>query len=178
MNVLGVTPAVDSYTEEVRLWQRKNQRPASPEESYPVWTIDGVALPHCVPFDRAAAYSRNPVLDFVTPLTRVDTMNFMVDMAAPYLDRISGRAGPDSNNGRTGLLVCRCGFWGCGSLSAFVVRNADVVEWRDAAWYEFFEDDYVPAGPPPTGPRFVFDAQQYDQVLADLTAEFAPPKAL
>jgi hypothetical protein len=174
MNVLGVMPAVNTWTDYVGgVWKRKVKR----EEPYLAWTIDGVPLPHCLPFEGGGANDPGrPWLTFVTPLTHDETMFAVERESIDYLDRLAGRSGPDFRNGRTGVLICDCGDWGCGSLSAFVSRTDEHVEWRDVQWYAYFDPE---EGEPtaPTGPTFAFDAQQYDQVLADLTAEFAPPTA-
>ena len=69
--------------------------------------------------------------------------------------------GGDFADGRLGVHTCYCGDLGCGAISARVVRHGDLVEWRNLAYQNLYDDQAIPVD----APTFEFSATQYDEVF-------------
>jgi hypothetical protein len=84
---------------------------------------------------------------------------------ARVVDKLLRRAPPDLPPDRVALYVCpECGDLGCGAVAASVIREGDVVIWRDFAWERDWEDALVQGQPIELGP-FHFDRGSYGRLL-------------
>ena len=163
---LGVVSADTAHHELVSTGRRRREvMPVS--ATFLDWTIDGVPLRQHLTEegDEGQGYER------VTLLSQTSTSGH------EQIDRLLGRAWPDAKDGRTALLVCaECFSLGCGAITALVVFSWDTVQWRNLA-HEFPWEDPTPSefeNPPVS---FVFDRQQYTDLLLSLRARFDPDLA-
>ena len=149
MNILGVEDAVNlmSMTDGKRYWQ---EHPAS----FLDFTIDGTSLREL--FDRPDYLTLLTANDFDSS-TRLESLQRLlgVDIPPPSftprfhrtrLDRWLRRRGTPYapwgtafEDGRVGLLFCRCGDLDCGTLSTRLEFHRDSVVWRDIGWQTTYE---------------------------------------
>lgn len=149
MNVLGVEDAVNlmSMTDGKRYWQ---------EHPMPFldFTIDGTSLREL--FDRPDYLTLLTVNDFDSA-TRSESMERLLGVPAAPPDftpryhrtrfdrwlRLRGTPyapwGAVFEDGRIGLLFCRCGDLDCGTLSTRLEFHEDFVIWRDIGWQTTYE---------------------------------------
>ena len=84
---------------------------------------------------------------------------------AAVVEKLMARAAPDLPPDRVALYICpECGDLSCGAVTASVVREGDIVTWRDFAWERDWEDapdhgERIAVGP------FRFDRGAYGRVL-------------
>ena len=86
---------------------------------------------------------------------------------AEFAGQLTLQAAPLSDSGRVLLYICpECGDIGCGAYSAKVARDQDTYSWGDFAYENGYED---PRPLEAVGP-FVFEASQYEAVIASASA--------
>jgi hypothetical protein len=160
---LGTVPNVMSaQVKEKAGWLRS--RFVDRDFAYQDWLIDDVQLRKLV------AWPNGHVTGDVTPVQN--------DWAGPELAIASLRTllGLDSGrdwdtkmpDGRVALLFCEsCLDFGCGALTAELLINSKVAEWRNVGW----QVDYEPLDlTRQDGPAisFVFDRNEYEKLLEGL----------
>jgi len=120
------------------------------------FTVDGESLLRCL----TRADGGHP--DFMGGFVRG-----VADANSVKLAMLAGSRPPETEEGRYLLYVCpECGDIGCGAYAARVRVGADTVEWHDFA----YENGYEPPRQIAEVGPFVFERQQYQQVLERASA--------
>jgi hypothetical protein len=71
----------------------------------------------------------------------------------------------DFPNNRRSLFICaECGDLGCGAMTSLIVREGEVVIWKEFGFENTYEDNVMLAPYEGVGP-FIFDAQAYQRLF-------------
>jgi hypothetical protein len=155
-DVLGIVASETEWTELGRLGTVTKRRP------FLDFTVNGQPFRSLVGLAEYGA-------EAVSETTRL--MDDWPDGALAQLDALLGGQSDEFGDGRVALLVCHlCGDVGCGAISAEVVLDSGLVEWRDLGW----QNNYEPFNGSPVRPRsFRFVQRQYEAVLRPMRDHFA-----
>lgn len=164
VEILGTVAARTTWTEQQTGFMRKGT--LVHELVYEDWTVAGVPL-------RERVLARREDVSSVREVTPLCEMLWWPEAAVAALRRLLGDEPGDFEDGRVSLLVCPIDAdLGCRALSATLVFEGEVVEWRDVGWQVYHMPFVVvdDGFDPPMHLRF--DRKAYVELLRALLGRF------